>query len=52
MTCGSRAPGDGVCSKSVSRIITIQGFILTAITATENCILILDDLNFAKVSGA
>ena len=31
----SRALGHGVCLKSVSRTITVQGFILPAITAAE-----------------
>ena len=35
------APGNGVCSKSVSRKIALQGFILRVITSTENCTLIL-----------
>ena len=39
--CRSRAPGHGVCSKSVSSTITIQRFILPAITATEKCTLFL-----------
>ena len=30
----------------------MQGFIITPIIATENCTLILDDINFDKVSGA
>ena len=36
------APGNGVCSKSVSGKIALQGFILRVITTTENCTLILD----------
>ena len=38
----SRAPGQGACSKSVSRTITMQGFILTAITAAKKLTLFLD----------
>ena len=36
-----RSRGHGVCLKSVSRTITMQGFILTAITAAEKCTFIL-----------
>ena len=50
--CSSRAPGHGVCSMSVSRAISMQGFIVTAITATEKCTLILDNIDFDKVSEA
>ena len=38
----SRAPGHGACSKSVSRVIIMQDFILAAIIATEKCTLFLD----------
>ena len=37
----SRAPGHGACSKSVSRVIIMQDFILTAITATQKYTLFL-----------
>ena len=40
--CRSRAPAHGAWLKSVSRTITMQGFILTAITAVEKCTLFLD----------
>ena len=40
--CRSRPPGHGVCSQSVSRTTTMQGFVLITITATENCNLVLD----------
>ena len=33
--CRSRSPGHDACLKSVSRTITIQGFIFPAIIATE-----------------
>ena len=38
----SRAPGQGACLKSVSRTITMQGFILTANTAAKKLTLFLD----------
>ena len=38
----SRAPGQGSCLKSVSRTITMQGFILTANTAAKKLALFLD----------
>ena len=38
----SRASGHGACLKSLSWIITVQGFILPAITAAEICTLFLD----------
>ena len=40
--CRSRAPAHGAWLKSVSRTITMQGFILPAITAAEKCTLYLD----------
>ena len=40
--CRSRAPGQGACLKSKSRTITMQGFILTAISAAEKCTFIPD----------
>ena len=33
--CRSRAPGHGACLKSMSRTITMQGFIILAIIGTE-----------------
>ena len=36
------AMGQGACLKSILRTITIQSFILTAITAAEKCTIILD----------
>ena len=54
----SRAPGQGAFLKSVSRTITMQGFILKANTAAMKLTLFLDDVNFLdwtqnfdKVSG-
>ena len=38
----SRDPGQGACLKSVSRTITMQGFILTANTAAKKLTLFLD----------
>ena len=38
----SRALGQGACLKTVSRIITMQGFILTANTAAKKLTLFLD----------
>ena len=38
----SRAPGQGACLRSVSRTITMQGFILTANTAAKKLTLFLD----------
>ena len=40
----SRVPNHSACSKSVSTAIIMQCFILTAITATEKCTLILDPI--------
>ena len=60
MKSRSRAPGQGAFLKSVSRTISMQGFILTANTAAKkiNFISRLDvnfldsTQNFNKVSGA
>ena len=44
--------GHGACLKSKSRAITMQGFILTAITVAEKCTLIQDlTENIDKVNG-
>ena len=40
--CRPTATSHGACLKSVSRIIILQDFILTSITATEKCTLYLD----------
>ena len=37
-----KVKGTGSCMKSMSMIITMQGFILTAITAAVKCTLVLD----------
>ena len=37
--CKSKAAGHGAFLKSVSKTTTMQGFILSAITATQNCTL-------------
>ena len=42
MKSRSRAPGQGACLKSVSRTITMQGFILTANTAAKKLTFFLD----------
>ena len=43
----------GACLKSLSSVIIMQDFVLTTITATEKCTLILNSTsNFDKVSGA
>ena len=42
MKSRSRAPGQGACLKSVSRTITMQGFITTANTAAKKLTLFLD----------
>ena len=42
MKCRSWANGHGACLKSVSRTITMQGFILTANTAAKKLTLFLD----------
>ena len=53
MKCRSRVPVHGACLKSLTKTITMQGFILPAITAAEKCTLFLDMMqNFDKVSGA
>ena len=44
--CRSRAPDHGVCLKNVSRATAMQGFILTANTATMKCTSILDSTYF------
>ena len=45
--------GHKSCMKSMSRTITIQGFILTAITAAVKCTLVSRlEVNFDKVIGA
>ena len=36
------AQGHGACLKSMSRTFTMQGVILTAITAAVKCTLVLD----------
>ena len=48
------APGHGVCSKSVSRAIAMQGFIIAAITGTEKFTLThsIININSDKVSEA
>ena len=48
MKCRSRAPGHGACLKSVSRTITMQGFILAAITAAEKCTISRLDVKFSR----
>ena len=41
-----KASGHGACLKSVSKTITIQGFILAAITTAEKRTLFLDAVKF------
>ena len=51
----SREPGQGAWLKSISRTINMQGFMLTAITATKRYSLVLDsmqlDVNIYEVNG-
>ena len=42
LKCRSRVPVHGVCLKSLSRTITVHGFIFTATTAEEKNTLFLD----------